>query len=127
VHFMKELTEAVFIARWKSFKSFKKSGGIVLNNENRFTEMEFTGDKVLNIHVVEKQAVKNVVRTNKWNIELKDKKHFLNVMDPKLKFEVITINHTVMVLKDESSGEKIFFVKEKDWYERLKTNNEIII
>jgi hypothetical protein len=98
-----------------------------LNNENRFTEMEFTGDKVLNIHVVEKEAVKNVARTNKWNIELKDKKHFLNVMDPKLKFEVITINHTVMVLKDESSGEKIFFVKEKDWYERLKTNNEIII
>ena len=58
---------------------------------------------------------------------LQDKKHYLNIAVPKLNYEVVTVNHTVMVLADTVSEDKIFFAKEDYWLEHLKSNRMIII
>jgi hypothetical protein len=42
-------------------------------------------------------------------------------------FEIITVNHTVLVLSDLASAEKIFFAKEQQWPEYVKANHKIII
>ena len=71
--------------------------------------------------------IKKIADTDQWFFSLKDKKHYLNIVVPKLSYEVVTVNHTVMVLADTVSEDKIFFAKEKYWVEHLKSNRMIII
>ena len=124
---MKELVEEVFIGKWKSFKVFKHSGKVHLHTIKEYCEFNFDCDKLLTIRNIEKGSSAILATTDKWAISLKDRRHYLDIPLPKLRYEVITINHTTMVIDDMVSGEKTFFTKEDLWQSRLDSNREIII
>ena len=124
---MQTLVETVFTGKWRSFKSFKRSGEIRLNTEKKFKEFEFSPDRELVIKAVDETTTKKLAGTDQWSVLFKNKRHYLNVDFPKLLYEVITVNHTVMVLADTASEEKIFFARDIYWNEYLKNNHLIII
>src|SRR5687768_11855969 len=119
---MQTLAEKPFIGKWRSYKLFKRTGDIRLDTEQRFKELEFSVDRLLTIRTYNKREVKTVVKTNEWALFFKDKKHYLAVACDQLLYEVITVNHTVLVLSDSASLDKAFFAKEAHWQEYLKSN-----
>lgn len=90
-------------------------------------EFLFGEDRTLNISLHEGGSVKNIVQTNNWTISFDNRRHLLTIQSPQLHYEIITINHTVMVLLDIISGEKIFFVREQLWKEYLKANKHFVL
>ena len=124
---MEALAETVFIGVWRSFKVFKRTGAITLYTDKRFKEFQFMPDRHLIINIYDETNVKKLADTNQWSFSLKDKKHYLNIFAPKLSYEVVTVNHTVMVLADTVSEDKIFFARENCWQEHLISNRMIII
>jgi len=124
---MQALAETVFIGTWRSFKVFKRSGAITLYTDKCFREFQFVPGRLLIIKTYEQGKIKKIADTDQWSFSFKDKKHYLNVVVPKLNYEVVTVNHTVMVLADTASEDKIFFSRENCWEEHLKSNRMIII
>jgi len=119
---MEALVKAVFTGMWKSFKIFKHTGSIILNSERYFKEFHFTEQGILTIKNFKGDLVEKIVQTNQWSIELKDKRHYLKVLLYHLNYEVITINHTVLVLSDTMNQDKVFLTREAHWSSALKAN-----
>ena len=124
---MEALAEKVFFGQWRSYKIFKRLGNIHLNSETEFQEFHFSPDRNLTISMVEGAKTKKITQTDKWTVTFQKSKHFLNIAAPKMSFEVITVNHTVLVLLDIASGEKTFLAKDHHWQEYLKSNRSIVI
>ena len=124
---MQALAETVFIGTWRSFKVFKRTGAIILNTDKCFKEFQFMPGRLLIIKSYDQSNIKKLADTDQWSFSLKDRKHYLNIVVPKLNYEIVTVNHTVMVLADTVSEDKIFFAKENYWQEHLKSNRMIII
>jgi len=124
---MQALAEIAFFGTWRSFKVFKRTGAITLYTDKWFKEFQFMAGRLLIIKTYDQANIKKIADTDQWSFNLKDKKHYLNIVVPKLNYEVVTVNHTVMVLADTVSEDKIFFAKENYWMERLKSNRMIII
>jgi hypothetical protein len=124
---MEMLAEKVLTGKWRSYKIFKRSGGIQLHTERQFQEFDFMCDRVLSIKRHEGNSMQTLAQTDQWCLSFEKKKHFLSIPAPKLLYEIITVNHTVLVLLEITSGEKIFFAKDHHWKEYLKTNRSIII
>jgi hypothetical protein len=124
---MQELSKAVFTGKWRSFKLFKKSGDIKLFSTTNFKEFEFLREKEITIKHHYGNKEQQEVQTDQWNIVFKDKRHYLNISEPSLAYEVITVNHTVMILADTSTSDKIFFAKEEFWHSFLKSNQAMLM
>jgi hypothetical protein len=124
--FMHTLLDGVFTGKWRSFKIFKQSGGIRLHTDKHFQEFEFNGNRELTIKTYDGSIIEKLVQTDQWVIEFRNKKHYLSII-PELLYEVITVNHTVMVLADMVSQEKIFLTKEAYWQEHLSTNHTVLL
>ena len=124
---MELLAEKILTGKWRSFKVFKRLGDIVLHSEKRFREFDFLSDRTLVIKSWEVNKTELLARTDSWNISFQKGKYFLNILIPKMVFEIITVNHTVLVLLDLASVEKTFFAREKHWPEYLNANQKIVI
>ncbi|MDB5253476.1 MAG: hypothetical protein JWP27_2645 [Flaviaesturariibacter sp.] len=112
---MDALAKSVFTGHWKSFKMFRKSGDIRYDKTVPFREMEFESTGVLTIRQRDAGGIRTLAHTDNWRIELKNKAHYIHVTPEKLVFEVITINHTLMVLADTATSDKIFFARDCFW------------
>jgi hypothetical protein len=125
---METLAEKLFTGKWRSYKTFRQLGGIHLSTDSTFQEFEFSHDRNLTIKNYEGPRARTMVETDQWAITFQKRKHFLNISRmPKMIFEVITVNHTVLVLLDTLSGEKTFFAKNHHWTEYIKSNKSIVI
>jgi hypothetical protein len=124
---MQELTKVLFSGNWRSFKVFKRNGEVKLQTAKSFVEYKFVSDSELTVKTFQGNNVQLVAQTDKWTVFFKDKRHYLSLGSPKLLYEVVTINHTVMVLGDPVSGEKIFFAKEDCWQDRLQSNHSTLL
>jgi hypothetical protein len=122
LYIMEALVKAVFSGKWRSFKIFKHTGGIILNTEHHFKEFNFTEQGILTIKRYNGDLVEKIAQTDQWTVELKNKRHYLKILLYHLLYEVITINHTVLVLEDTISQDKVFLTKEAYWNTTLKTN-----
>ena len=123
---MRTLTELVFTGKWRSFKIFQPSGGIDWCTMKKFQEFSFTPDHHLVIKKFTTGVVDKLADTIHWSIDLDEKKHILHVEKPKMDFEVVTVNHMVLVLQEPSTGEKIYFSKEATWPSYIKSNQQVI-
>jgi hypothetical protein len=121
---MNLLAKTVFTGKWKSFKLFKQKGDIRFNNEHHYKEFEFAPDGFLTIKRYKGSAIEKISHTNQWSLELKDKKHFLRMPMQQQLYEVITVNHTVLVLLDIATTDKIFLAREAHWNAFLKSNTQ---
>lgn len=124
---MKTLAEQVFVGTWRSYKTFKRLGHIKLDTETNFQEFDFSADRTLTIKTYSGAGTSTTAQTNQWTISLLRGKHYLNILVPKMNFEVITVNHTVLVLLDVVSSEKTFFARNHHWAEYIKSNKTIVI
>jgi hypothetical protein len=124
---MQELVESVFTGKWRSFKLFKHSGDIKLHTENSFDEFHFSADRQLTVKSYNTDNINLIVQSSQWSILFNNKRHYLNIIPSKLLYEVITVNHTVLVLASPARGEKVFFTKEEFWQKRLESNRLIVL
>jgi hypothetical protein len=124
---MQELAKTVFIAKWKSFKVFQKTGEIKLHSEQHYREFLFKDSGTLLIKSHKGGQVTELANTNGWMVELKEKRHYLKLPLYKIIYEVVTVNHTVLVLLDNSTSEKTFFAKEMHWHSYLNSNTHIVL
>jgi hypothetical protein len=124
---MQELVESVFTGKWRSFKLFKHSGDIKLHTENSFDEFDFNADRQLTVKSYNSDNVDTIIQTDQWSVLFNNKRHYLNIVPSKLLYEVITVNHTVLVLADTTQRNKVFFTKQEFWQERLKSNRLIVL
>jgi hypothetical protein len=124
---MQKLEESILTAKWKSYKSFKPSGEVRLHNASLFREFDFALDRTLTIKEFKASRTEKVVKTTDWVLEFHNKKHYLKLPSQKISLEIITVNHTVMVIMDNTSQEKIFLVKEPLWKNYLTTNEGAIL
>jgi hypothetical protein len=68
-----------------------------------------------------KDLIETILKTNDWLLDFSNKRHYLKVPQVRLVFEIITVNHAVMVLMDNTSLDKIFFAKEECWGNYLQS------
>lgn len=122
---MNELVRSAFTGNWKSYKHFKKGGTIKLDSTQEYNEFDFTKEHILTIKQHHKNGIERVVKTDDWSIELKGHKHFLVIQKPALSYEVVTLNHTDMVLLEEKTADKIFYAFAPFWEDRLKSNKKV--
>ena len=124
---MDELTKTVFTGNWKSFKIFKQGGGIKLDSRETYQEFNFTPEHLLTIRHYKVGSMEKITHTDNWAVEVRGSRHYLHIAQPKITYEVVTINHTVMVLVEEGSSNKIFFAAAHLWQDRLRSNKLVII
>ena len=119
---MQTLVEQPFVGCWKSYKTFKHSGAIQLYTEELFKEFTFGDDRQLSIQTCKGIRRNTEVLTDNWSIEFSNKRHYLSIRSLKKQYEVITVNHTVLVLLDTDSNDKTFYAKDCFWKSYLKSN-----
>jgi len=124
---MHELVKSMFTGKWKSFKIFKRSGDVRLSNRQRFQQFEFDSAEKLTISNYENAEVTDTATADAWSVEFKGKRHYMHIPPLKITYEVITVNHTVMVLADTVTGEKTFFARDHNWEAYLKANEKIVL
>lgn len=124
---MQSIKESILTGKWRSFKTFKSTGDLRLHSEKRFREIEFTPERTLTILEHKEFKVEKIVHTNQWDLVFKNKRHYLHIAQPKQDFEVITVNHTVLVLEDNAAREKTFFARDGFWEDYLQSNHELVI
>ena len=123
---MNLLTEKLFTGTWRSYKAFLKSGSVRLYNLQSFIEMDFKEDNVLTIVQYTDAKAKRIIKTDNWTTEFSNKRHFLIIQQGVLSYEVITINHTALVLLDNNSNEKLFFAKLPYWETIIRNNTTLV-
>jgi hypothetical protein len=124
---MQKLEEKILQARWKSYKVFRHSGEIRLHTSSSHREFHFSDDRTLSIKECKKGEAEKVVETDQWILDFNNRKHYLKIPQNKMIFEIITVNHTVLVLLDNSSWEKIFLTREECWQDFLQSNSEMAL
>jgi hypothetical protein len=119
---MKELTQGLFIGKWKSFKTFRKSGEVKQHSLDYHQEFSFEDCNLLSIVHRINGTTRRIADAQNWTISFKDKRHYLESKDLDLKFEVITINHVALVLQDLSTNDKLFFARPETWEQYVTTS-----
>ena len=112
---MNALAKEVFLGTWKSFKTFRKAGEVRQHNSNAHQEFIFEDADQLTIVYKKNGVAKKIADKNSWAITFKDKRHYLESKELNLKFEVITVNHTALVLQDATTNDKHFFARPEVW------------
>jgi hypothetical protein len=123
---MLHLIASVLKATWRSFKVFSDNGSIRLSSAKRFKEITIDANGTLCCKSYGDHFVSDITKTDQWMVVLKNKKHFLEIHSKPV-YEIITVNHTVMVLYDLHCQEKIFFSRMEYWEQHLKTNRVFIL
>jgi hypothetical protein len=113
--FLKQLTESLFYGVWKSYKAFQKSGNVANHTKANYLEFNFKADKQLLISRCSKGKDVLLNNTKDWAIIFKDNRHYLSIDGKVLMYEVITINHTTLVLMQRDTYEKFFCARPQTW------------
>ena len=108
---MKQLIEAHCKGIFRSYKTFRTSGQVVLHTIQNFQEWDFNDDHLLTITAYQQHRKKTICNTDQWELEFNNKQHFIHIRHPEMLFEVISVNHTGMVIADRKLGEKVFFAR----------------
>jgi hypothetical protein len=114
---MKELIESLFQCNWKSYKTFESSGRVRSHTVNDYQEFDFDKNKILRITDHSKQHHGHAQKAQAWSVEVEQSKQMLSIQfrGSLARYEVITINHTDMVLKNLDTQDKVFFAKTNAW------------
>jgi hypothetical protein len=122
---MQKLVEQVLTATWKSYKTFKHSGQVRLHTPQNFKEIQFAHTGGFSLKDYRGGKAETLLQTEQWTLEFKKRSHYVVLPQQKLTYEIITVNHTVLVLLDNTWWEKIFFAKEDFWRDHLQSNETI--
>jgi hypothetical protein len=118
--YMKQLIEAHCKGIFRSYKTIRRSGTIVLHTVQNFQEWDFNDNRILSISVYQHHRRNIVCETDNWVIEFNNKSHFIHIDQPSIQYEIVSVNHTGLVLADSAQGEKIFFARFPVWENLIK-------
>jgi hypothetical protein len=118
---MNELAKASFIGKWKSFKTFRKTGEVKQHSPQVYLEFVFEEADELTILHVKNGATNRIADKMAWAVTFKDKRHYIECKHLDLLYEVITVNHTALVLQDTATNDKHFFTRSENWEHFIKT------
>src|SRR5206468_12697353 len=121
---MQKLTEKVLIARWKSYMIFKHSGDARRHSPLYYKEIHVMDDRTLCVKEYNNDRPKTVLTTTEWSVNFINRKHYLYIPTHNLTFEIISVNHVVLVLLEIVTGEKTFYAKENTWNKYIDFNKE---
>lgn len=116
---MEQLLERLYKGTFRSYKVFRRSGDMKLHTLNSFQEIDINDNKILTIKNYKDHSVNTLIHTNQWKLELKNKRHFLTIENNDA-YEVISINHTGMVLADRMTEEKTFYARLHFWEDFIR-------
>lgn len=124
---MNAVAESVLLDNWKSYKVFLPKGRMKLHNQSEFTQFLFSPGEKLTIRRHKSGGSETLAANEAWMLELHEGRHYLVLQDKALKYEIITVNHTVLVVRDEATDEKTFFARDRCWDDYLTTSRETIL
>ena len=117
---MRILNKTNFYGNWRSVKVFMPSGNVKYSDANLFLEFEFNTERVFTIKNCADGLVDIIANEESWGLVIKRGKYYLRIPPLELSYEVITIDHNVMVLLDTSSQDKLFFAEVSAWRSYLQ-------
>jgi len=112
---MLHLIEQYCKGTFRSYKVFRASGEVVQHSEDNFQEWDFNDNHVLTIAEYQNLERKIIVQTNKWTLTFNNKRYYIQIASVRMQIELITVNHTGLVVEDLSRREKIFFARLPAW------------
>jgi hypothetical protein len=112
---MEQKVEAYCQGIFRSYKIFRPSGAVVQHTTHDFQEWEFKDNHVLTISLYQQHRRKVLVETDQWSITFSNRRYYIESEKPALRHEIISINHTGLVIEDPKSGEKTFFARLPIW------------
>ena len=124
---MDHLFDKLLAGIWRSFKTFHENGAVKLNSETKFEEFIFDDEGNCTIQVYEGGRFHRQAEAAAWEISLKNGRHYLHIPALRANFELITVNHTVLVLHELLTGEKKFFSRKELWHEYLTSNSTLLM
>ncbi|HVG41253.1 MAG TPA: hypothetical protein VM888_06550 [Chitinophagaceae bacterium] len=124
---MQQIIESILDGIWRSFKTFRRNGEVKLHSLNTYFEYQFEECKILTITHHNNNTNKRIAKSTDWEICLDNKRHYLTIKDNHLKYEIVTINHEVLVLMDPTSSEKTFYARPNTWEHYLTSAKQAIL
>jgi hypothetical protein len=119
---MNQLIEEQCKGALRSYKTFFASGHVRLHTVQDFVEWHFNDSRVLTISTYKHQQRNIEVETDQWTIEFRNRRHYIQIAQPALQYEILSLNHTGMVLEDSTRSQKQFFARLPAW-ESLVSNS----
>jgi hypothetical protein len=83
--------------------------------------MDFDDNHIVTITTYRNHRRTVQAQTDQWTIEFQNRRHSIQITQPAIRYEILSLNHTGMVLEDNSQREKVFFAYLTIW-ERLISN-----
>jgi len=117
---MNQLIEAHCRGTFRSDKTFRPSGQVVLHTVQNFQEWDFNDNRLLTISLYQQHRKKMICQTELWALTFENKRRYIQIDEPPIQYEIISVNHTGLVLAEPSSGEKIFFARLPTWENLIK-------
>jgi hypothetical protein len=124
---LEKLTESLFYGTWRSYKAFLQSGNIINHTKENYQEFTFTQEKQLTITAYDNGQRKMLDHAEDWMILFKDKRHYLSIDGKRLAYEVITINHTALVLLHIQSRIKFFCALPETWDHYVNSATSLVL
>lgn len=123
---MNKLIESRLQGVFRSYKSFRSNGDVVLHTTDDFQEWDFDDNHVLTISHYKQQRKKIICQTSHWTLDFENKRYYINIAQPQMRLEVISINHTGMVIENSSRSEKTFFAPFSTWEDFVKNRQPVM-
>ena len=115
-HAIEKFCDGIF----RSYKTFRHNGDVLQHSMQAYEQWNFEENRLFTISRFQNGRLKILHQTDKWAIGFNNKRHYLLNEYPALNYEIITLNHTGLVIADHPKGEKIFFAKMPGWYQRIE-------
>src|SRR5215217_9263582 len=123
---MKQLIENRLKGVFRSYKTFRPNGDVILHSVDDFQEWDFNDNRILVISHHQQHRKKILCETNQWIIEFQNKRYFLNIAQPSMHLEIISINHTGLVIENSARNEKVFFAQFPIWESLIKNRLPVL-
>jgi hypothetical protein len=79
----------------------------VLHTVQKFQEWNFHENRVLTVSLHPEHRKKTICETDQRTFEFQNRRHHIQMNRLSLRYEVLSVNHTGLVLADGAPGEKI--------------------
>ena len=111
---------------FRSYKTFRHNGTCGAHSTQAYQQWNFEEQRLLTISQFQNDRAKVIYQGDKWAIVFDNKKYFLQSQSPALNYEIITLNHTGLVIADQAKGEKVFFARLPVWERIIKQGFEVM-
>lgn len=118
---MQQLIETHCKGAFRSYKTFHATGRVLLHTRQEFQEWEFKEDHILTIIHYRHPRKKLICETDQWTFGFENKQHFIKIAQPPAQYEIISVNHTGLVIADNDRGEKTFLARLPVWQNLIKS------